>query len=544
MFKSVTILFVGFVLFSLGQLFAQTPDTVDVPNIVDGSPINALQKFIYGDTTDTGDRNNINRTYRLERGKIYYVDGKTFFDFPIRMIANDEPSDVQPPVIAPWPLDDGSISRITFYCYEDSYFKNLYFLAYAPTGQRNGWDRPLILGGESTMRVEGCIVDGYTGAGIANIGENTSLFIKDCIWRNNNMWQFGGQTFFNYGSAMDTISIINTTFFNGASYFLCTAQELTNYIRFEHNTLFNNNTNPFYVRNMTDGIVQNNIFYNAASVGETETERNDDWYDWDGERMAIFSIDTLGTEHGITEADRKIDLLNNAYFWNSKITDYLASNDTVDAPVWLNDRTQAMFDDDVNYPYLIEENNVEADPGFNEDVLKYVDSLLAFVVALRSGGDNGFSYATTPFPGVWPIPENLAYTNTELQTASTLGYPLGDLNWFPDKKVEWEEEVTAIRDEHDANIVTDFSLSQNYPNPFNPVTTIKYTLPANKNTFSDTKLVVYDVLGREITTLVNKPQKAGEYKVTFDARNIASGVYFYKLQSGDFAATKKLIILK
>ncbi len=121
----------------------------------------------------------------------------------------------------------------------------------------------------------------------------------------------------------------------------------------------------------------------------------------------------------------------------------------------------------------------------------------------------------------------------------------------------------------------DFVLEQNYPNPFNPVTTIKYTVPSviasapylsgersnlsdgqqdrqiatnltssNSRNDANVQLVVYDILGREVATLVNQRQAPGNYSVQFDASNLPSGTYFYTLRVGNFAATKKMILLK
>ncbi len=87
-----------------------------------------------------------------------------------------------------------------------------------------------------------------------------------------------------------------------------------------------------------------------------------------------------------------------------------------------------------------------------------------------------------------------------------------------------------------------FSLSQNYPNPFNPTTTITYDIPAG--TYGHTSLRVYNILGREVATLVNETKAAGTYHVTFDASKLPSGIYFYRLQSGSFTQTKKLVVLK
>lgn len=84
------------------------------------------------------------------------------------------------------------------------------------------------------------------------------------------------------------------------------------------------------------------------------------------------------------------------------------------------------------------------------------------------------------------------------------------------------------------------TLSQNYPNPFNPLTTIKYSLA------KDVKVLIkiYDILGREVQTLVNDFKKAGYYEVSFDGTNFASGIYFYKIEAGNFANTKKMLIVK
>ncbi len=90
-----------------------------------------------------------------------------------------------------------------------------------------------------------------------------------------------------------------------------------------------------------------------------------------------------------------------------------------------------------------------------------------------------------------------------------------------------------------------FELYQNYPNPFNPVTKIKFDIPeAVKRKTLDVRLIIYDLLGKEITTLVNEPLQPGTYEVTFNGSNLPSGVYFYKLGTGNFKETKKPILLK
>jgi hypothetical protein len=85
-----------------------------------------------------------------------------------------------------------------------------------------------------------------------------------------------------------------------------------------------------------------------------------------------------------------------------------------------------------------------------------------------------------------------------------------------------------------------YSLSQNYPNPFNPSTTIKYSVPD----LSNVSLKIYNLVGQEVAELVNKELQSGNYEVTFDAVNLPSGVYFYRLQAGNFVDTKKMLLLR
>ncbi len=85
-----------------------------------------------------------------------------------------------------------------------------------------------------------------------------------------------------------------------------------------------------------------------------------------------------------------------------------------------------------------------------------------------------------------------------------------------------------------------YSLEQNYPNPFNPVTNIKFSVPFTGNV----KLVVFDVLGRETAVLLNEHRNPGVYNIDFDASHLSSGIYFYRLESGDFVQTKKMLLIK
>lgn len=119
----------------------------------------------------------------------------------------------------------------------------------------------------------------------------------------------------------------------------------------------------------------------------------------------------------------------------------------------------------------------------------------------------------------------------------------GECIWF----IAWEvgliyklKITISDVDDKEFSELAFFNLDQNYPNPFNPSTTISWQSSVN----SWQTIKIYDLLGNEVATLVNEEKPAGSYDVEFDARNLSSGIYFYKLQIGDFVETKKMILLK
>ncbi|MEJ2194591.1 MAG: T9SS type A sorting domain-containing protein [Ignavibacteriaceae bacterium] len=129
-------------------------------------------------------------------------------------------------------------------------------------------------------------------------------------------------------------------------------------------------------------------------------------------------------------------------------------------------------------------------------------------------------------------------TSSQAYTGSLGDFPAGDLNWFPTKKAEWENWVTDVDD--DEFSPTSFSLYQNYPNPFNPSTKITFILEES----GFTTLSIYNLLGQKVETLVEEELPLGTHQITLDASTLSSGVYFYKLQSGQHSSVKKMMLLK
>jgi len=105
----------------------------------------------------------------------------------------------------------------------------------------------------------------------------------------------------------------------------------------------------------------------------------------------------------------------------------------------------------------------------------------------------------------------------------------------------WYQKYDVVADLKSRDIIPDkFTLSQNYPNPFNPSTKIRYSLPQK----GFVTIKVFDMLGRDVTNLINEEQNAGQHEVNFKANNLPSGIYFYRITAGGSAITKKMILLK
>ena len=176
-------------------------------------------------------------------------------------------------------------------------------------------------------------------------------------------------------------------------------------------------------------------------------------------------------------------------------------------------------------PFPGEDFLVNAPPGltFPTDL-----SGMTGVISIEPDPDN----STAPFllkPLVAGIPSNAMDHVTYMMDSNVA-------NSFP--------TGTAVRSKivsvESTSFIADYVLEQNYPNPFNPSTTIKFGIPVKNNVV----VKIYNSLGVEIATLVNEVREAGSYEIQFNANNFSSGIYYYKITSGNFVETKKMILLK
>ncbi|NIR49148.1 T9SS type A sorting domain-containing protein [candidate division KSB1 bacterium] len=137
-------------------------------------------------------------------------------------------------------------------------------------------------------------------------------------------------------------------------------------------------------------------------------------------------------------------------------------------------------------------------------------------------------------------------SSSENRIVGTLGQPLIGTSSSTDNIQQagfWYTTfglITSVEQVEEAQLPTEFRLEQNYPNPFNPTTTIQFSVPKT----SSVSIKLYDILGRRVATLVDDEYQVGIYNISFDASDLASGVYVYRIQADGFVATRKLMLLK
>lgn len=559
-----------------------TTDTVRIP----GSKSLQISDIINADTSVSA-----YRVYVLDRGAIYYIDRAFEINRSCKFIASGSPT-ARPPVLAPAiRADDTS---------EEWYFKfiqtgikvelnDIYMLSMRSDGRTLGWSRAIHIGANNiSLKLRRIVFDGWTEAAIRVDGADfVKLDVQDCHFRNlvHSTSYFGGQPFLSGGlDHPDTTIFRNNTFFACNSY-IFSVRGLGPYNLFEHNTLVYGAVNPFIIRQAENLWLNNNLIYGMHAWGGDPEQTIGSWFFNypDTVSSGILQIRKKMTYGGYATTgpeafnDAALGLVFNPSQWTfvsennvnhfpEKLTKFYSDwNDTVTAydsvevitgpkqylkrtlnmPRWINDLGYEVIDSVTNpaswdySPNFSVKNNFDTDPGFSDaGVVNHLDSLIGYVrrIATRTL-DNPWHYELN-FPPKWPIPENLRYTNTALQTAGKDGLPVGDLNWFPELK------PTDVKQTSD-QIPTEYKLSDAYPNPFNPETKIDFSLTNTSNV----RIIVYNIIGQKVRTLVNEEMKAGNYSATWNGRDdygkqIASGTYLYSLETENVRLTKKVVLLK
>ncbi len=392
----------------------------------------------------------------------------------------------------------------------------------------------------------------------------------------------------------DTIIFENCSMSNFGYAYMQEAPEYADYVSFNHCTFINSimyTLESSYWWNLS---VTNCLFHNAYLLGDQPINDGTNKVPVGG-TVNIDSVENLSFSVPFTDSStappalqRHILFLNNSYSHDSWYYDYLANNNynntvtqdsqKVHRMPMMSAKTYRFFIDSTGghkkFPYMWAANlypldtmsttldrptsySATYDPGFLVAPTN-IDSLKGFLLGRWYTGANiGWAYnPQDDVTQVWPLGESLRYSNATLKSAGMGNFPLGDIyRWWPEKYASWKAQADAERAQITSwltnGLVTGvaktnpgtpatYALSQNYPNPFNPSTEINYSVPQK----GFVTLKVYNVLGQEVATLFEGERQAGEYAVNFNASQLTSGVYFYRLQAGNSSITKKMILMK
>ncbi|MCD6205427.1 MAG: T9SS type A sorting domain-containing protein [Candidatus Marinimicrobia bacterium] len=172
-----------------------------------------------------------------------------------------------------------------------------------------------------------------------------------------------------------------------------------------------------------------------------------------------------------------------------------------------------------------------SDTGYTHDANVYHDAFITFQVG-QKGGDFPIGYMVT----VNTIDMFGFFADNDIDDGGSSGWGDG----VDTLMNQWVTVTGGTAVEQVSSVASEFKLAQNFPNPFNPTTNIQFEIPEN----SFVTLTVYDLMGQEVTKLVNDYRAAGSYSVTFDGAELSSGIYFYKLQAGNLSKTMKMVLAK
>ncbi len=391
-----------------------------------------------------------------------------------------------------------------------------------------------------------------------------NLEVTNCLFRfnkaaDNGVW--AGQGIDVSAAALDTCILRNCTWYGGGPFMLKTWGSTEKLFVIDHCNFVDFVQWPLHGVHYVNTQITNNLFYNAYTMGEDSAIVKGQ--DPDGLGFGVVNIDTIFSTPD-SEATRNLLVSNNNNFVKQNIKDYWA---VAAAPAdeetyhffrvpdpsfydgFMNSRSQAMFNNDTDWPGLVIQNTTSLDPEFT-DYYDYSDTLIAYSKAYFGyawGNPQNSHFMLDPDGDVVDPTDAMYYdlkiTNATLRTAATDGGVIGDRTWeLADGYNSTQADIATAIGKKQTIQPEEFKLLQNYPNPFNPATTISFNLPVSEKV----TLEVYNTLGQKIATILNNISlRAGIHHYLFNGTKLASGVYFYKITAGDqYQTTKKMVLLK
>ena len=521
--------------------------------------------------------------YTVAAGQFYAFDGRIDLTFDITIQGPDNGwmmEAANPPVLANTPAADGSAR--TFFEIKSGgslTLKNVLFSGTNSNGEISG--NFVANTGGSKMIADNCVFTDWRDFALRNQFKGDSISITNCVFINGVRLAYDpwGGFPLRMDVACDDVVLENNSVVNSGRLTGNSGPWHNANIHEMHNTYLNQ-TVAGHEQRANEMITANNIFYNFHFRGR----KNENAVIPNNTYDSYFT-----TWNYFADSKTKLDSISlylgqNLFYREQKILDWYASvpGDSLSPSLlWEHADVDSFITIDNNY--TIGTNYAEIDPEFTvhpgktDSIVKWLDGQWINptagwpdwrITSPVSFGSNGFPVLS------WPPAFDLSYANTYLQTAGTDGLPLGDLNWFPAKKVEFLANrgaiVASIRDSminaqavydpltmDNTPLITEattsigqelpeqiYSLS-NYPNPFDQSTTIQFgLLKPSKVTLS-----VSNLFGQKVFEVTENGLSSGIHEFNFDASNLSSGIYIYQIHATgvngqNYVSAKKMILAK
>jgi hypothetical protein len=445
---------------------AQQGDTLDVPwwdSVNEEVILNSLLTTIEADRVEETGKPPEGRVYRLEWGGFYVNTERIEADFPLHIVGDLNGDYIffdQPPLIQIWRRPDLTVDDKMMMVYSDLTLKNLYILGNDDTGDQTHYE-PIQIDGSNSRHVFDNVVFERSNFAIPawEGGANNTIIFTNCVFRNlipdPHASQWWGRAI-NTWQDQDTIIVENNTFFNVGYNVLQISDGAAAYARFNHNTIINVGRQPLEEVWWRDAFITNNLLINTRWHGE-ERSLVEEWQQDDprSTQLGIFTIDDLPSRYG-PEFGRRVLFAKNAAWLDTKFEELYEQDDIVGAYFFTRIAQEDFLD---AYTDIVAVDTIWLDqrPDFamypvDED---FIDRMWTAIQDVRVRGIDGEPYfwglpeVDPNVSIVWPLPENFTYTDADLLTAGTDGLPLGDLNWFPDAKADFEQNKEQyIQDIH------------------------------------------------------------------------------------------------
>jgi hypothetical protein len=543
---------------------------------------------IAADTLANGTHDPAKTVYKAESGQFYAFDGFLNCDFDLVIEGPDNTwikNQTAPPVFLQIPAADGSArDMIHLLAGGSTRMKNIIVDGNLPNGQLVGVF--VVNQGGYKVIFDNCAFGEIQWFTMRNQAFADTISYTNCVFVNmvrKASTPFNGMLLRIDSGVSNFIFENNTSinssrlFGNGGNFFTSTMKEI-------HNTYLNMQVNGHELH-YYEGLQANNIYYNWSYRGRNLKTNHYEapFTTWDHYYDVATKLDSISVYEGCN-----LFYLDPAFpeYWNNTINPLVTDDSLKIITCFLWDTgVDTTITNDTQHNFTIGKNYSQFNPMFTNNPSK-LDSMLAWCNYYWAGtlGISGITtwpdwrvqlvvdYDAESLPVLnWPPAFDLSYSNTDLQTAGTDGLPLGDLNWYPDAKATYlanrDAYIAALQDsmvnatwvyipgDSTSAIITpsmvgvekldlptpkEFYLANNYPNPFNPTTNIRFAIPVS----GKVKLVVYNLIGQVVATLLDEYIPAGNHLVKFDAKDLPSGMYIYKLKSGDTVMSKKLMVLK